>query len=146
MRSPYGSNIPSAWHLSVTSVSCNSESPVPLTRTTWKAYHGDTGAGATYESPPPTSTWPHRAFCGDTDLLESVTFVCTDWEEAIVEACPPPDSGRGRGPTETSGRKTTQETLGGAYKKSRQLPASCYISPLMRIIATTIGARYFIEK
>ena len=118
MRSPCGSNIPSAWHLlyllSVTSVSCNSESPVPLTRTTWKAYHGDTGAGATYESPPPTSTWPHRAFCGDTDLLESVTFVCTDWEEAIVEACPPPDSGRGRGPTETSGRKTTQETLGGA--------------------------------
>ena len=31
-----------------------------------------------------------------------------------MEACPPPDSGRGRGTTETSGRKTTQETLGGA--------------------------------
>ena len=30
-----------------------------------------------------------------------------------AEACPPPDMGRGRGPTETSGRKTTQETLGG---------------------------------
>ncbi len=39
---------------------------------------------------------------------------CPDKREMIVEACPPPDSGRGRGPTETSGRKTTQETLGGA--------------------------------
>ena len=31
-----------------------------------------------------------------------------------MEACPPPDLGRGRGLTETSGRETTQETLGGA--------------------------------
>ena len=88
MRSPYRSNIPSARHLlyilSVTSASSNSESPVPLSRTTWKACHGDTGTKLTYESPPPSSTWPYRASCGDTDLLKPVTFVCTDWEEAIL--------------------------------------------------------------
>ena len=64
MRSPYGSNIPSAWHL--------------------------------------------LYLLSDTDLLESVTFVCTDWEEAIVEACPPPDSGRGRGRSERSERSPPQ--------------------------------------
>ena len=32
----------------------------------------------------------------------------------IAEACPPADTGSGRGPTETSGRKTTQKTLGGS--------------------------------
>ena len=32
----------------------------------------------------------------------------------IAEACPPADTGSGRGPTETSGRQTTQETLGGS--------------------------------
>ena len=32
----------------------------------------------------------------------------------IEEACPPADTGSGRGPTETSGRQTTQETLGGS--------------------------------
>ena len=32
----------------------------------------------------------------------------------IEEACPPADTGSGRGPTETSGRSTTQETLGGS--------------------------------
>ena len=62
----------------------NSESPVALYRTTWKACHGDTGAKLPYESPPPSSTWPYRASCGDTDLLKLSTFVCTDWEEAIL--------------------------------------------------------------
>ena len=32
----------------------------------------------------------------------------------IEEACPPADTGSGRGPTETSGRQTTQDTLGGS--------------------------------
>ena len=56
----------------------NSESPVALYRTTWKACHGDTGAKLPYESPPPSSTWPYRASCGDTDLLELSTFVYSD--------------------------------------------------------------------
>ena len=41
-------------------------------------------------------------------------MISRGWIVVIAEACPPPDTGRGRGPTETSGRKTTQDTLGGA--------------------------------
>ena len=43
----------------------------------------------------------------------------------LLEACPPPDTGRGRGPTDTSSREAgTQETLGGAGVKRSETESS----------------------
>ena len=43
---------------------------------------------------------------------------------AMAEACPPPDTGRGWGPTEISGRQTTKYTLGGAGVKRSETESS----------------------
>lgn len=50
--------------------SCNSESPPSPARSTYEATSGDSAAESAHESPPPTSTRPHRASRGDTDLPE----------------------------------------------------------------------------
>jgi hypothetical protein len=48
----------------------------------------------------------------------------------LPEACPPPDTGRGRGPTDTSSREAgTQETLGGAGVKRSETESSGRLSP-----------------
>ena len=62
---------------------------------------------------------PRTFFAGQRDNPMAVAFNALVERELggsrLRRACPPPDTGRGRGPAETSSRRAgTQETLGGA--------------------------------
>lgn len=55
-------------------------------------------------------------------------------------ACPPTDTGRGRGPLDTSSRQRTQETMGGAGEsKANGVPLGAYCLPQGQIADLTGG-------